>query len=219
MKNKKFYYITIFLVIAIIVVLSYIFIIITQNNNRTESKYKKQYDEILSSKNEKICTVNNEEITDRDVLLVKYYDSDNANKAEQQVIEDKVLLQKIKQDDIKLEEEENNYIQDIIYGLKNNSEISRNYPEEEKKELLETISKKLYDDALINQFKAEFISKLADRIFSSDNEEISKKYSECLVIQDKWDNKQGVAYGTLTEAREAVYKAYVQNLIDNSVIE
>ncbi len=216
MKNKKFYFIVVFLIISIVVVFSYIFINVNLKNG---NNHYKQYDKILKSEDKTICTVNNEVITDKDILLVKYYDSDNANKAEEQAIEDKVILQRLEENDFKLNEKNDTHIQDLIYGLKNNENMKNHYSEEERKELIETISKKLYDDALINQFKAEFISKLADRIFSSDNEEISKKYSECLVIQDKWDNKQGVAYGTLTEAREAVYKAYVQNLIDNSVIE
>ena len=218
MNSKKFYFIAILLIISIFVVFSYILITI-QNTNKTQDDYIKQYDKILSSENEKICTVNNEEITDRDVLLVKYYDSDNANRAEEQVIENKVLLQRIKENDLKLEERREDYIQDIIYGLKNDSDISKNYSKEEKNILLECISEKLYNDALIAQFKAEFISKLTDKTFSTDNEKVLEKYNEYLEIKEKWDNQQGISYGKLWEAKEAVYKVYVQNLIDNSVIE
>lgn len=218
-KTKRFYSIVIFLIIAI--VLLYIFVNLKSKNSdkETNDDYK-QYDMILKSGNKKECSVNNEEITDRDIILTKYYNSDNANKAKIQTIEDKVLLQQLNKDNYKLNEKNETQIQNLIIGLKNSIEIKSNhYSEEERNELIESISNKLYNDALINQFKAEFISEIANKTFYTDDKEISKKYNECLKLQEKWKNRQGVSYGKLTMAREKVYKIYIQKLINNSTIK
>lgn len=221
MNNKKFRFIVIIFIIAIIIVLSYVLMKIERNSNviSSETDNYKEFDKIVKADNLKNCAVNGEEITNRDIILTEVLNEEENSTAKDKTIEKKIILQNIKSDNIVLSEKEDNYIKNIIEGLKNNPEINSRYTEEEKNELIGCVSEKLYDDALIEQHKAEFIKQLANKTFSSDDEEVLEKYNECINIQEKWDNKEGVSYSELIESREAVYNAYVQKLISKSEIE
>ena len=102
--------------------------------------------------------------------------------------------------------------------MSDSEEINSKYSENEKKELLETLSVKLHNDALIEQFKADIIHKIAHRNFLPTDATVIEKYNICLDIQDKWDNNEDISYKKLTEAREAVYSAYINSLVSNSNI-
>lgn len=165
------------------------------------------------------CVVNNEEITNKDVILTEILNGEKRNVAKGKTIEQKVILQKLKNDNFVLDEKQNVYINNLIEGLKSDAELNSRYSEKEKNELIANVSEKLYNDALIEQHRAEFINQLANKTFSADDEEITEKYKECLKIQEKWDNREGIAYAELTGARDAVYNAYVQKLVSASKIE
>lgn len=191
-----------------------------KNQINTKISYYEKYNKILEADNSPIYIVNNEEITNKDIEITKYlYQEDNTDEAKKITLENKVVLQKLKNDKVELNEEKSNYIKDLVEDLKNNSDITSNYSNEEKEELIENLSQNLYNNTLIIQFKADFIKKLANETFSSDDKEILEKYEKCLKIQEKWRDRQGVSYDELIEAREEVYNAYIQKLISESIIE
>lgn len=225
MNNKKTYFIIIILAIFIIIIYSYIFIKILKKSKNVISEditylnYEK-YDKILEADDSRIYLVNNEEVTDTDIEVTKYlYQEDNDNEAKKIALENKVILQEVKKEQVELSEKDTNYIENLIQDLENDSDINNHYSENEKNDLIKKLSQNLYNNTLISQFKADFIMQLANETFSSDDEEILEKYNECLKIQEKWKNKQGVSYAELIEAREAVYNAYIQKLISQSKIE
>ena len=76
MKKRFFNFILILLIILIGVVYSYLYICSKKNKNNIylseeEKSYYQEYDEILKTDNSKVCTVNNEEISNKDLKLTK----------------------------------------------------------------------------------------------------------------------------------------------------
>lgn len=194
-----------------------------ENNNVSEEikiNHYEEYNKILNTDSTINCVVNKEKITDRDIEITKYlYQENDVNEAKKIAIENKVLLQKLENDNIKLNEENKKYIENLIQDLKNNSTVINNYTDKEKKEIIEELSKNLYNNALIIQFKADFIKQLANETFFSEDKDILEKYNECLNIQEKWKKNQGISYKELTDARENVYKEYINKLVSQSIIE
>lgn len=221
MSKKKFKFIVIIFIIVIIAIFSYVFVKIVKDNDTTysETETYKEFDRIVKAKNAKKYVVNNEEITDRDIILTEVLNEEKKHIAKETTIEKKVILQNIKSNGMVLNEKKDNYIKDRVEALKNDSEINIRYTEKEKNELIEGLAKKLYDDALIQQHKAEFIDQLADKTFFSDDKDVMEKYNKCVVLQDKWNNKEKMKYSELVEAREEVYNTYVQKLMSEAVIE
>lgn len=221
MSNKKFRFIVIIFIIAVVLIFSYVLIKIGKNNNiiSSETDNYKKFDKIIKTNNLQNCVVNGEEITNRDIKLTEILDGEGSDTSREKTIQQKVILQKLKVDNVILNEKEEKYIKDIIEGLKSDAEINHRYSEKEKNELIESVAEKLYNDALIEQYKAEFIKQLANKTFFTDDKEIMEKYNECINTQEKWDNKEGISYSELIESREAVYNAYVQKLISESDIK
>ena len=219
MSNKKFYFITAFIAILIIV-FSYKVFSGAKNKEITEETKTtiEMCDKILKSNNSKKCTVNQEEITDRDIVLTKIFNQEN-NKEKEKTIEKVVLLQEINKKNIKLEAKESQYIEEIIAGLMIDSTINERYSENEKSEILSIISKKLRKDALVNQFKNQIIQEISSKTFNPDSENISNEYKEYLKIQEKWNNHENISYSELLQAKDNFMEAYIQELVSKAVIE
>lgn len=226
MSNKKFYFIAIFIV-SLITVFSYI-IYFSVKNKVTEVGHEEvteeikntieMCDEILESDNSKNCIVNEEEITNRDIMLTKIFNQED-NKAKEKTIEKTVLLQEINKKNIELDSKESEYIQEIIEELKIDTTINERYSENEKNEILTNISKKLYKDALVNQFKNQIIQEISSKTFNPNSENISNEYKEYLTIQEKWDNHENISYSELLQARDNFMDAYIQELVSKAIIK
>lgn len=229
MKNQKFKYIVILLIILILITFFYIvFLCINnvKNNNFGNSSSSdnteetlKEYDKILSTEKYDICKVNDMSITNIDVLLTEIFDQEDTKTSKEKTIEQKVLLQEIKKENIQLNKTDSGYINDIMEGLKKDESISKHYSENEKKEILDLISEKLYNDALINQFKKDMITEMLNKTFNPTSNSVAIKYNDYLDIQRKWNTKQNISYSELTNAREEVIETYIQELKTNAKIE
>lgn len=225
MNNKKIYIIVLISVVFIII-LSYI---IYWNNIHNEKKEQVDtmsenmteiYNEILQVTKTKVCNINQQEITNEDVLLTKIFNQeDNEETAKKKTIEDTALLQEINKKEIGLNQKDSEYIDEIMDDLDNNSKFNTNYSETEKKEILNVISEKLYNDALINQYKSQIIREISNRTFTPKNENIANEYRKYLKIQEKWDNKQNISYKQLQEARDIFMEVYIKELLSETVIE
>lgn len=197
---------------------------ISKNNkklNLTEDNENnlQNFDEIIKNENSELCTVNGQKVTTLDVKLTEIMNDENENSAKEKTIEQKVIIEELKKENIILNDKEKIYIEEIVKGLKNDIVNANEYTEDEKEKFLEAISEKLNNDALIEQYKAEFIKKLANKTFSSEDENIMKLYRICLNLQEKWENKKNISYVDLINARENVYKAYINKLVSESIIK
>lgn len=227
MKSKKIY--IIFLIIAVsIIIFSYMIFKITNNKKEiqvaTESEKTEEmienYNIILKSENAKVCNVNQQEITNKDIILTKIFNKKtNEEEAKEKTIEDTVVLQEINKKEIKLNENDSNYVDEIVKGLKSNSEFDSSYSEKEKKEILSDIHQKLYNDALINQYKSQIIKEISSKTFIPQNENINNQYQEYLKIQEKWDNKKGISYKKLQDARDKFIEFYIADLRSRTVVK
>ena len=229
MSNKKFFFIVTFIIILIILVFSQILYLSTTNQEKGKSEEIetekiestiKMYDEILETDTyTEILSEYYEDVSNKDIELTKIFNQENDKTAKEKTIENTVLLQEIRKNNIQLNKTDSDYIQEIIEGLKKDTIINNEYSEAEKTQILNDIYVKLYNDALINQFISQITNEISDKTYIPDSENLSKQYNEYLKIQEKWDNKENISYSELLKAREKFIDEYIKELLSKSVIE
>ena len=191
----------------------------SNNNIRYSEKYTIENisSEYFQSDGSTIATVNDENITSKDICLIKY--SYHTKDALNQAIEQKAIIQLANDDGFSLNqsdlEKEINYIDGVCEKLdlpENEDNIA--FKEDLKRNHLEMATSIKYQSYIEKQ--------ISHQEFSCDNEAINEKYEKYKVVYKEWEDEgkgNSKLYEKMWSLREEIAQDYIDYRIDQLQIK
>lgn len=186
----------------------------TQTEKYTIENISSEY---FQSDNSIIATVNDENITSKDICLIKY--SYHTKDALNQAIEQKAIIQLANDDGFSLSqsdiEKEINYIDGVYEKL--------NLPENEDNiAFSEDLKRNHLEMATSIKYQSYIEKKISHQEFSCDNEAINEKYAKYKAIYKEWEDggkENSKLYDKIWSLREEIAQDYIDYRIDQFQIK
>lgn len=170
MKKKFLIAIAIFICIIGIILGIYF---IAQNSNLDKYALENIHNEYLNADEKVVATVNNVDITNKELCLIQY--SSHTNKPLEKAIEQKAIIQLAEDDGFSLSKADKNKEIDYI----TNQYEKLNLPDnEENNAFCEDLKKEHLDMSTAVQYQYEIQQQILSQSFKCDNDDINKKYEK-----------------------------------------
>lgn len=194
-------------------------ILIIVHNTHTDKRYQIENisNEYFQSDDTVVATVNDNNITNREVSLVKY--SYHTKDALNQAIEQKAIIQLANDDGFSLSqsdiEKEINYIDGVYEKL--------NLPENEDNiAFREDLKRNHLEMATSIKYQSYIEKKISHQEFCCDDELINKEYEEYKTLYNEWEaggKKSSKLYKQIRNLREKIAQEYIQKRIEQLQIK
>lgn len=214
MKKRTIIFLTITTLICVI-----FGILIIVHNTHTDKRYQIENisDEYFQSDDTVVATVNDNNITKREVSLVKY--SYHTKNALDKAIEQKAIIQLANDDGFSLSqsdiEKEINYIDGVYEKL--------NLPENEDNiAFREDLKRNHLEMATSIKYQSYIEKKISHQEFCCDDELINKEYEEYKTLYNEWEadgKESSKLYKQIWNLREKIAQEYIQKRIEQLQIK
>lgn len=204
---------------AIIIAICFLTVILGIVHNTQSEKYTIENisSEYFQSDGSTIATVNDENITSKDICLIKY--SYHTKDALNQAIEQKAIIQLANDDGFSLNqsvlEKEINYIDGVCEKL--------NLPENEDNiAFKEDLKRNHLEMATSIKYQSYIEKQISHQEFSCDNEAINEKYEKYKVVYKEWEDEgkgNSKLYEKMWSLREEIAQDYIDYRIDQLQIK
>lgn len=200
------------------------------NNNKIINNEEKIVNNLSSTKetiinygksqNVVVAKVSGYEINEKDLCITKYFYSDS-NDLLKQEIENVVLLKLTKENNLTIDEEEQQYINDVIKGLKEdilNSDIfeETKISEEEYLQLMKDYMEKI---TLISEYKSLINDKIKDGTLKIEDESLEKEYKDYFKTYTEWkENKDIEEYKKISDLKDEILKKYIEYQVNQAEV-
>lgn len=179
------------------------------SNNNTESyTLENAYNDYINADNDVIATVNNYNITNKDICLIKY--SYNTSKPLEQAIKQRTTVFVAENDNFALSQEDKdkeiNYINERYKTLKL---ISSN----ENDEFYNALVREHLETTISIKYQYNIVKQILNQNFECDNDSINKKYEKYKKLYKKWEDggkKNALQYKKLWSLREKIAEDYIE---------
>lgn len=209
----------IIVIFAIIIAICFLTGILGVVHNTQSEKYTIENisSEYFQSDGSTIATVNDENITSKDICLIKY--SYHTKDALNQAIEQKAIIQLANDDGFSLSqsdiEKEINYIDGVYEKL--------NLPENEDNiAFREDLKRNHLEMATSIKYQSYIEKQISHQEFSCDNEAINEKYEKYKVVYKEWEDEgkeNSKLYKKMWSLREEIAQDYIDYRIDQFQIK
>lgn len=209
----------IIVILAIIIAICFLTGILGIVHNTQSEKYTIENisSEYFQSDGSTIATVNDEDITNKDICLIKY--SYHTKDALNQAIEQKAIIQLANDDGFSLSqsdiEKEINYIDEVYEKL--------NLPENEDNiAFREDLKRNHLEMATSIKYQSYIEKQISHQEFSCDNEAINEKYEKYKVVYKEWEDEgkeNSKLYKKMWSLREEIAQDYIDYRIDQFQIK
>lgn len=209
----------IIVIFAIIIAICFLTGILGVVHNTQSEKYTIENisSEYFQSDGSTIATVNDENITSKDICLIKY--SYHTKDALNQAIEQKAIIQLANDDGFSLSqsdiEKEINYIDGVYEKL--------NLPENEDNiAFREDLKRNHLEMATSIKYQSYIEKKISHQEFSCDDELINKEYEEYKTLYNEWEaggKESSKLYKQIWNLREKIAQEYIQKRIEQLQIK
>lgn len=214
MKKRTIIFLTITTLICVI-----FGILIIVHNTHTDKRYQIENisNEYFQSDDAVVATVNDNNITNREVSLVKY--SYHTKNALDKAIEQKAIIQLANDDGFSLSqsdiEKEINYIDGVYEKL--------NLPENEDNiAFREDLKRNHLEMATSIKYQSYIEKKISHQEFCCDDELINKEYEEYKTLYNEWETdgkESSKLYKQIWNLREKIAQEYIQKRIEQLQIK
>ncbi len=227
-------YIVIFIIIAIILITVAIksktdeeaFINDINNEIISNSEQQEKNDIHITQKsinnfekadNNIVAKVNDEEIDEKQICITEYFFPDSEDLINQE-IENTVLVQLAKENNLTIKETDQEYINKIITGM--NDDILNNGISNNPDEYLEKVKEYLQNIFLISEYRRLINSEMKNGTLEIDDLELKKEYEDYLNKYSEWKiNKDVEEYKDITDMREDIINKYMQYKVKQANIK
>ncbi len=213
---KKKFLIAIPIFICIIGIIFGIYFIV---QNSASSKYTLEniHKEYLNADEKVVATVNNVDITNKELCLIQY--SSHTNKPLEKAIEQKAIIQLAEDDGFSLSKADKNKEIDYI----TNQYEKLNLPDnEENNAFCEDLKKEHLDMSTAVQYQYEIQQQILSQSFKCDNDDINKKYEKYKEVYKEWvdgGKNSSRLYSKVWTLREEIAQDYIDYRTENFQIE
>lgn len=213
---KKRFLIAIAIFICIIGIILGIYFIV---QNSTSNKYTLEniHKEYLNADEKVVATVNNVDITNKELCLIQY--SSHTNKPLEKAIEQKAIIQLAEDDGFSLSKADKNKEIDYI----TNQYEKLNLPDnEENNAFCEDLKKEHLDMSTAVQYQYEIQQQILIQSFKCDNDDINKKYEKYKEVYKEWvdgGKDSSRLYSKVWSLREEIAQDYIDYRTENFQIE
>lgn len=214
MKKKFLIAIAIFICIIGIILGIYF---IAQNSNLDKYALENIHNEYLNADEKVVATVNNVDITNKELCLIQY--SSHTNKPLEKAIEQKAIIQLAEDDGFSLSKADKNKEIDYI----TNQYEKLNLPDnEENNAFCEDLKKEHLDMSTAVQYQYEIQQQILRQSFKCDNDDINKKYEKYKEVYKEWvdgGKDSSRLYSKVWSLREEIAQDYIDYRTENFQIE
>lgn len=214
MKKKFLIAIAIFICIIGIILGIYF---IAQNSNLDKYALENIHNEYLNADEKVVATVNNVDITNKELCLIQY--SSHTNKPLEKAIEQKAIIQLAEDDGFSLSKADKNKEIDYI----TNQYEKLNLPDnEENNAFCEDLKKEHLDMSTAVQYQYEIQQQILSQSFKCDNDDINKKYEKYKEVYKEWvdgGKDSSRLYSKVWSLREEIAQDYIDYRTENFQIE
>lgn len=209
MKKRTIIFLTITTLICII-----FGILIIVHNTHTDKRYQIENisNEYFQSDDTVVATVNDNNITNKEVSLVKY--SYHTKNALDKAIEQKAIVQLANTDGYKLSETDLEKERDYI----NNTYEKLNLPDNEKNQMFkEDLIKNHLEMVTSIKYQNQIKMLILHQEFCCDDELINKEYEEYKTLYNEWEaggKESSKLYKQICNLREKIAQEYIQKRIE-----
>lgn len=214
MKKRTIIFLTITTLICVI-----FGILIIVHNTHTDKRYQIENisNEYFQSDDAVVATVNDNNITNREVSLVKY--SYHTKNALDKAIEQKAIVQLANTDGYKLSETDLEKERDYI----NNTYEKLNLPDNEKNQMFkEDLIKNHLEMVTSIKYQNQIKMLILHQEFCCDDESINKEYEEYKTLYNEWEadgKESSKLYKQIWNLREKIAQEYIQKRIEQLQIK
>lgn len=201
-----------------------------KNNNEILSSEEKIVDNLSATKEtiinyEKsqstiVAKVNDYEISEKDLYITKYFYSDS-NDLLKQEIENVVLFNLAKENDLTINTEEQQYINDVVEGLKEDISNSDIFKEKDISvdEYLQLIKKYMERITLISEYKSLTSDKIKEGTLEIEDEDLEKEYKDYYKAYTEWkENKDIGEYKKISDFKDEILKKYIEYQVNQAEV-
>lgn len=213
---KKKFLIAIAISICIIGIILGIYFIV-QNSSSSKYTLENIHKEYLNADEKVVATVNNVDITNKELCLIQY--SSHTNKPLEKAIEQKAIIQLAEDDGFSLSKADKNKEIDYI----TNQYEKLNLPDnEENNAFCEDLKKEHLDMSTAVQYQYEIQQQILSQSFKCDNDDINKKYEKYKEVYKEWvdgGKDSSRLYSKAWSLREEIAQDYIDYRTENFQIE
>lgn len=210
------------IIIVVLVLLCFVSIIlgvyfIVHNNSSDKYTLESIRYEYLNSDRKVVAAVNDVDITNKEVSLVKY--SYHTKNALDKAIEQKAIVQLANTDGYKLSETDLEKERDYI----NNTYEKLNLPDNEKNQIFkEDLIKNHLEMVTSIKYQNQIKMLILHQEFCCDDELINKEYEEYKTLYNEWEadgKESSKLYKQICNLREKIAQEYIQKRIEQLQIK